>query len=70
MCGKGTGKLARQVRLRDGRVVCGRCTDAGVLLRRLDCGHMATAGNLVVRQGGGTSEFACYLCAVGIFNAG
>lgn len=67
VCGRGTGKLARQVGLRDGRVVCGGCVDAGALLRRLSCGHMATAGNTVVRQSGGTSEFACYLCAADTF---
>lgn len=60
VCGKGTGKTSRQVTLRDGRVVCGRCVDAGALLRRLDCGHYATAGNNVAAAGG---QYLCAACA-------
>lgn len=45
-----------------GGAVCGRCADGGALLRRLDCGHMATAGNMVVRTGAG---FSCAACARG-----
>jgi hypothetical protein len=59
-CGKGIGKTARRVALNDGRVVCGTCTDDGALLRRLDCGHMSTAGSKVVRTGAG---YSCAMCA-------
>ena len=60
VCGKGIAKTRRRVELRDGRSVCGRCTDDGVLLRRLDCGHMSTAGVNVARTGAG---YKCMSCA-------
>lgn len=58
-CGKGIGKASRRADTVAGPV-CGRCVDGGALLRRLECGHMATAGNTVVRHGGG---FSCAFCA-------
>lgn len=54
------GKASRSVRLGDGRAVCVRCVDDGALLRRLGCGHMATAGNTVVRIG---DSYICAFCA-------
>ena len=60
VCGKGIGKTSRRAGLGDGRSVCGRCVDDGVLLRKLDCGHMATAGNMVIRTGGG---YTCGQCS-------
>jgi hypothetical protein len=57
-CGKGIGKTARRADTVMGPV-CGQCTDGGALLRRLDCGHFATAGNKIVRTGTG---FVCASC--------
>lgn len=62
-CGKGIGQAARRVNTSVGPV-CGRCVDGGVLLRRLDCGHMSTAGSTVVRHGAG---FSCWQCSKDYF---
>jgi hypothetical protein len=58
-CGRGIGKTARRADTVMGPV-CARCTDGGALLRRLDCGHMATAGNSVAAAGG---KYLCAACA-------
>lgn len=63
VCGHGIGRARRHVVLRDGRGVCGGCVDAGALVRRLACGHWATAGNTVVQQSGGAAGFVCAWCA-------
>jgi hypothetical protein len=60
VCGRGTGKLKRQVRLPDSRMACGGCVEAGHLAKRMACGHYAMPGNLVVREGFG---FTCRACA-------
>lgn len=57
------GKLARRVDTVAGPV-CGRCVDAGALLRRLDCGHWSTAGCTVVQTGGG---YTCAFCSQDAF---
>jgi hypothetical protein len=60
ICGRGIRAGMDRILLRDGRVVCAGCRDAGCLQRRLDCGHGAVPGNMVVYEGG---VFLCAMCA-------
>lgn len=57
-CGRTAG--AGAVTLRDGRKICPRCRDAGVLMQRLACGHMGVPGMLVITDNG---EFQCAQCS-------
>jgi hypothetical protein len=61
VCGHGIGKLATQIRLPDGRVVCGYCRDKGALARRLGCGHVGMPGMTVFRAG--SDVHICKACA-------
>ena len=60
ICGRGIRAAMERIRLRDGRVVCAGCRDAGCLSRRLDCGHVVVPGCMVVAQG---NQYMCEQCA-------
>jgi hypothetical protein len=50
-CGHGI-RAGKGIPLPDGRAVCDRCADTGVLARRLDCGCMGRPGVKVIDDGG------------------
>lgn len=50
-CGHGI-RPGKGVGLPDGRRVCDRCADGGVLERRLDCGCLSVPGLKVINEGG------------------
>jgi hypothetical protein len=62
-CGHRIGALAARVDLPDGRSVCGSCRDAGVLSRRLPCGHLGVPGMTVIADSADLGNFQCPRCS-------
>ena len=62
-CGRGIPKAMWRKRLRDGRLVCQRCADAGVLCQRLPCGHFGMPGMTVAADSAGLDNFQCPQCS-------
>lgn len=62
-CGGRVGSLEDRIHLADGRMVCMRCRDNGVLCKRLPCGHMGMPGTLVIADSADASNFQCILCS-------
>lgn len=59
-CGKAVPQAMTRQNLRDGRIICARCIDRGVLFQRLACGHYGVAGRLVA---GDSADFRNMVCA-------
>lgn len=62
-CGRRIPKHMERKKLTDGRLVCDRCIGAGVLVRRLSCGHMSTAGQMVLSESSDYSNTQCPQCS-------
>lgn len=60
-CGGAAG--ANPVQLRDGRQICPRCVDGGVLMQRLPCGHMGIPGTTVITDSADGGNFQCIRCS-------
>lgn len=62
-CGGRIGALADRIELGDGRLICMRCRDRGVLVRRLPCGHYGMPGTMVIADSADLSNFQCIRCS-------
>lgn len=60
-CGRAAGPGS--VQLRDGRQICPRCVDRGVLAQRLPCGHMGVPGTMVIADSADGGNFQCVQCS-------
>lgn len=59
-CGKSVPSGMTRQLLKDGRIVCARCIDRGVLFQQLACGHYGVSGRLVA---GDSADFRNMVCA-------
>lgn len=62
-CGARVGALEDRIELHDGRLICMRCRDRGVLIKRLPCGHMAMPRSMVIADSADQSNFQCIRCS-------
>lgn len=65
-CGSCGGRIPAgmdRIALADGREICARCRDRGVLLKKLPCGHVAMPGTLVIADSADNSNFQCWQCS-------
>ena len=65
-CGVCGGRIPKGMvrnELPDGRLVCTRCTETGVLMQRLACGHMGIPGMTVFMEGNDGKSFVCERCS-------
>jgi hypothetical protein len=62
-CGGRIGVLDDRIELHDGRLICMRCRDRGVLIKRLPCGHFGMPGSMVIADSADMSNFQCIRCS-------
>lgn len=60
-CGRAAG--AGAIPLRDGRLICPRCRDTGMLAQRLPCGHVGIPGTMVISDSADQGNFQCIRCS-------
>jgi ribosomal protein S27AE len=64
LCGScGRAASINSLRLRDGRLICPRCRDSGVLAQRLPCGHIGIPGTMVIADSADKRNFQCIRCS-------
>lgn len=62
-CGGRIPKSMGRTELSDGRLVCARCMESGVLMQRLACGHMGIPGMRVFMEVNDCKTFVCERCS-------
>jgi len=62
-CGGAVRQGTMSQALADGRVICTRCVQGGVLCRQLPCGHMGVPGMTVISDSADQSNFKCVRCS-------
>lgn len=62
-CGRSIPKNMIRNELPDGRLVCTRCAETGILSQRLACGHVGVPGMTVFMEGNDGKTFVCERCS-------